>query len=373
VLDLSQINEVRVDAAARLAKVGGGCRWRDVDRATHAFGLATPNGLISTTGVGGLTLGGGIGHLTRRYGLTIDSLLSVEMVLADGSFVSADEEENQDLFWAIRGGGGNFGVVTSFTFRLHPVQTVIAGPMFWPVEISSELLARFQEFIVGAPEDISGFFTFQKIAPSPLIPHSLHLRSVCGVMWTYTGAPEQFRQMLEPVRRWPEPLFEGIRSMPLPALQSMFDPIRPPGHQWSLKSDFFGVLSDEAIRAHSEHGAKLPTAISTIHLYPINGAVHRKTENETAFAFRNTLWAEAIAGVDSDPRNRHAIVTWSKECWQSVHPFSTGGAYVNFMMDDEPSRVAATYGRNYSRLQSIKAKYDPENVFRVNHNVIPAV
>jgi FAD/FMN-containing dehydrogenase len=294
------------------------------------------------------------------------------MVLADGSFVRADDEKNQDLLWAVRGGGGKFGVATSFTFRLHPVDTVVAGPMFWPVEIASEMLARFQEFVIGAPEDISGFFTFQKITPSPLIPQSLHLRSVCGVMWTYTGPPEELEPILKPVRRWPEPLFEGIRSIPLPVLQSMFDANRPPGHQWYMKSEFFGTLSDEAIRAHSEYGSRLPTPISTIHLYPINGAVHRKAESETAFAFRNALWAEAIAGVDPDPRNRNAIVTWARDCWQAVHPYSAGGAYVNFMMDEEPNRVSAIYGRNYGRLQRIKAKYDPENVFRFNHNVIPS-
>jgi FAD/FMN-containing dehydrogenase len=372
VVDLSPLDEVRVDPAARQVKVGGGCRWRDVDGATHAFGLATPNGLISSTGVGGLTLGGGIGHLTRKYGLTVDSLLSVEIVLADGSFVSADEEQNQDLFWAVRGGGGNFGIITSFTFRLHPVHTVLAGPMFWPMEVSGELLERFQEFIRSAPEDISGFFTFQKVTPSPLFPESLHMRSVCGVNWTYVGAPERLACVLEPVRRWPKPLFEGIRSMPLPVLQSMSDSYRPPGHQWCLKAEFFNVLSSEAIRVHSEFGSNLPTAISTIHLYPINGAVHAKADTDTAFAFREALWAEAIAGVDPDPRSRDAIVDWATRCWQAVHRYSAGGGYINFMMDVEPARVAATYGPNYRRLQRIKAKYDPGNVFRVNHNVPPS-
>jgi hypothetical protein len=372
VLDLSQLNEVRADASARQVTAGGGCRWREVDRATHALGLATPNGLISSTGVGGLTLGGGIGHLSRKLGLTIDNLLSVGMVLADGSLVTADEERNSDLFWAVRGGGGNFGVVTSFTFRLHPIHTVIAGPMFWSVESSTEILARFQKFIRDAPEDINGFFTFQKIPPSSTFPVSLHLRTVCGVMWTYTGAPEQLQGILQPVRHWPEPLFENLQSMPLPVLQSLFDSNRPPGHQWYLKADFFGVLSPEAIETHSEHGSRLPTALSAIHLYPINGAVHRRAEADTAFAFRNSLWAEAIAGVDPHPENCDSIVRWARECWQAVHPYSAGGAYVNFMMDAKPDRVAASYGGNYQRLQRIKARYDAENVFRVNHNISPA-
>lgn len=373
VIDLSLLNGVRVDAARRTAVVNGGCLWRDVDRATHAFGLATPNGLISTTGVGGLTLGGGIGHLTRKYGLTIDNLLSVEMVLADGSFVTANEEHNQDLYWAVRGGGGNFGVVTSFTFLLHPVHTVFAGPMFWPIEISSEVLTRYQEFIIGAPDDINGFFAFLKVTPSFHFPEPLHLRTVCAIVWCYTGAPDRLEQMMDPVRRWPKPIFEDIRSMPVPSLQSMFDSLRPAGHQWYWKSDFFDVLSGEAIRKHSQYGARLPTNLSTMHLYPMNGAVHRKAESETAFAFRKTHWAEAIAGVDPDPASRDAIVGWARESWEALHPYSAGGTYINFMMDEEPNRVAATYGCNYERLREIKAKFDPENIFRVNHNMTPKV
>jgi FAD/FMN-containing dehydrogenase len=372
VIDLSRMNDVRVDPNARTAIVRGGCLWRDVDRATHVFGLAIPNGLISSTGVGGLTLGGGIGHLTRRFGLTIDNLLAVEMVLADGSVVIANEGQHQDLFWAIRGGGGNFGVVTSFTFQLHPLHTVFAGPMFWPAEASNEILERHQNFIMGAPEEISGFLTFLQITPSARYPATLHDRTVCGVMWCYTGSPDQLEEILSPVRRWPKPCFEDVRSMPLPSLQSMFDSLRPSGHQWYWKSDFFGPLGQEAIDTHSKYGGRLPTSLSTIHLYPINGAVHRKRGDETAFAFRNALWAEAIAAVDPDPRKRDAIVKWARECWQAVHPYSAGGGYVNFMMDEERNRVAETYGANYKRLRDIKARYDPENVFRVNYNVAPS-
>jgi FAD/FMN-containing dehydrogenase len=369
VIDLSPLSGVRVDAAAGQVKVGGGCRWREVDRATHAFGLAVPNGLISSTGVGGLTLGGGIGHLTRRCGLTIDNLLSVEMVLADGSIVNADEQRNADLFWAIRGGGGNFGVVTSFTFRLHPIHTVLAGPMFWPIESANEVLARFQDFLATAPEEISGFFTFQTIPALPLFPENLHGRTVCGVMWVSLGSSRQFYELVQPVRFSPDPLFENIRSMPLPALQSMFDSYRPAGHYWCLKTHIFDRLGTEAIRTHAEHGSRLPTAISTIHLYPINGAVHRKAPSDTAFAFRNALWAEAIAGVDPDGRNVEAIARWTRETWTAVRPWSAGGAYSNFMTDAEVERVAAAYGSNYARLRRIKSRYDPGNVFRVNHNL----
>lgn len=291
------------------------------------------------------------------------------MVLADGSFVIANEERHEDLYWAVRGGGGNFGVVTSFTFQLHQLHTVFAGPMFWLVEASNEILERYQDFIIGAPEEINGFFTFLNVTPSPRFPETLHSRTVCGVMWSYTGAPDRLELILNPVRRWPRPIFEELQGMPVPALQSMFDLLRPAGHHWYWKSDFFDTLSPQAIETHSVYGATLPTSLSTMHLYPINGAVHRKAESDTAFAFRNSLWVEAIAGVDAVGAHREAIVDWARDCWQAVHPYSAGGAYINFMMDEEPSGVAATYGRNYGRLQRVKAKYDPENLFRVNHNV----
>jgi FAD/FMN-containing dehydrogenase len=372
VIDLSRMRGVRVDPAAKAAQVSGGCVWGDVDHATHPFGLAAASGIISTTGVGGLTLGGGIGHLSRKYGLTIDNLTAVDMVLADGSFVTADENQNEDLFWAVRGGGGNFGVVTAFTFRLHPVHTVTAGPMFWALEDAPEVMKRYEAFITGAPEDVNGFFAFLTVPPVPLFPQELHMRTVCGVVWCSTADPERTGEVLRPIGQWPKTLLTGLGPMPFPVLQSLFDGLYTPGLQWYWKADFVDHLSDEAITEHVKYGSALPTMFSTMHLYPINGAVHRKGESETAFHYRNSKWAEVIVGVDPDPANKDKITNWAREYWEAVHPYSAGGAYVNFMMEEGPARVEATYGANYARLRRVKAKYDPGNLFRVNQNITPA-
>ncbi len=372
VIDLSRMKGVRVDPAAMTAHVAGGCVWGDVDHATHSFGLAVPSGIISTTGVGGLTLGGGLGHLSRSCGLTIDNLLSVDMVLADGSFITADEERNADLFWAVRGGGGNFGVVTSFTFRTHSVHTVTAGPMFWPVEDAPEIMRRYEDFITDAPEEINGFFAFLVVPPVPLFPEELHLRTVCGVVWCSRADSARTDQLLRPTESWPKPLLRGLGPMPFPVLQSLFDGLYVPGLQWYWKADFVDHLTDAAIGEHMKHGTNLPSMFSTMHLYPINGAVHRKNAGETAFSYRNTKFAEVIVGVDPDPANREKITRWARGYWDAVHPHSAPGAYVNFMMEEGSGRVEATYGGNYGRLRQVKAKYDPGNLFRVNQNIEPA-
>ena len=373
VIDLSLIKYTRVDPAARTVRVGGGCTWGEVDHATHAFGLATPAGVISTTGVGGLTLGGGLGHLTRRFGLTIDNLLAVDMVLADGRFVTASAEENEELFWAIRGGGGNFGVVTSFLFRSHPVSTVYAGPMFWGIEQVTEVMQWYREFISQAPEDINGFFAFLVVPPRPHFPEHLHNKTVCGVIWCYTGPLEKAEATFEPVRRSRSPVFDHVGPMPYPVLQSLFDEVYPPGLQWYWKADFVKELSDEAIALHRKYGSELPTMHSTMHLYPINGAAHRVGQPDTPWAYRDATWAQVIVGVDPDPANKDRIIAWAREYWEALHPHSAGGAYVNFMMEEGEDRIKATYGGNYERLVTIKNKYDPTNLFRVNQNIKPTV
>jgi FAD/FMN-containing dehydrogenase len=371
VIDLTRMKGVRVDPVARTAQVAGGCVWGEVDHATHAFGLATPAGIISTTGMG-LALGGGIGHLSRKCGLSIDNLLSVDIVLADGSFITADENADPDLFWAVRGGGGNFGVVTSLTFRLHPIHTVTAGPIFWDVEDTPAVMRGYEEFISSAPEEINGFFAFLVVPPVPLFPESLHMRTVCGVVWCSTENAERTAEILRPVHSWAKPLLVGLQPMPLPVLNSLFDALYPPGLQWYWKADFVDQLTEESIGEHARHGSQLPTPHSTMHLYPINGAVHRKAPGETAFSYRNTKWAEVIVGVDPEPANKDKIITWSREYWEAVHPHSAPAAYVNFMMEEGNARVEATYGQNYARLQQIKAKYDPGNLFRINQNIAPA-
>jgi FAD/FMN-containing dehydrogenase len=373
VVDLSPMKGVRVDPEARTVRVAAGNLWGDVDHATHPFGLAIPSGVISTTGVGGLTLGGGIGYLARQYGLTIDNLLSADLVLADGSIVTADERSHPDLFWALRGGGGNFGVVTSFEFRAHPVRTVIAGPTFWPLDQSAEVMAAYRDFILAAPEYVNGFFAFLTIPPSPMFPEHLHLKKVCGVMWVCTGTSARAAMATKPMRTIGRPVLDHQAEMPLPAVNSLFDPLYPPGLQWYWRADFVNELPDAAIAAHVTHGTALPTMHSTMHLYPIDGAVHRVGRTGTAFSYREANWAAVIVGVDPDPANSARITTWCKNYFDAVHPHSAGGAYVNFMMEEGHDRIRASFRDNYERLAAIKSQYDPMNLFRVNQNIRPAV
>jgi len=372
VIDLSPIKYVRVDPAARTVLVGAGCTWSEVDHATHAFGLAVPSGIISTTGVAGLTLGGGLGHLTRKYGLTIDNLLSVDVVLADGSFVVANAEENSDLYWAVRGGGGNFGVVTSFLFEAHPVDTVCAGPMLWNLEDAADVMKWYREFITQAPEEMNGFIAMMSVPPGPPFPEELHFRKMCAIVWCFQGSMEQANTILESIRSYRPPAFEFFAAMPYPRLQGMFDGVYPAGLQWYWKADFFKELSDEAIEEHLVHASLLPTWQSTMHLYPVNGKVNRVGEADTAFAFRDVVWSEVIVGVDPDPANAGKITEWARGYYDALHPYGAGGAYVNFMMEEGQDRIRATYRGNYDRLAAIKAKYDPDNFFRINQNIKPA-
>jgi FAD/FMN-containing dehydrogenase len=371
-IDLSGLKQIEVDADARTAKVGGGSLLKDVDAATHEHGLAAPAGIISTTGAGGLMLGGGIGHLTRKYGLSIDNILGAEVVLADGSVVTTDESTNEDLFWAIRGGGGNFGVVTSLTLGLHPVGTVVCGPMLWPLERAAEVLRWFREFIPNAPEDLNGFFAFLSVAPSPPFPEELQLKKACGIVWCWTGPLEDADKALAEARALPDCLLDATHEAPFPAFQSAFDELYyPPGDQWYWRADFVEEIPDEAVERHVEFAEKLPTWKSTMHLYPIDGAAHRPGPTDTPWAYRNANWAQVMVGVDNDPAKADEIKAWAVDYWEAVHPFSAGGAYVNFMMEEGQERVQATYGENYERLAKIKGHYDPDNVFHVNQNIRP--
>ena len=373
VIDLSRMKGIRVDPAKRTVRAEGGCVWGDVDHATHAFGLATPSGFISTTGVGGLTLGGGIGYLSRAHGLSIDNLLGVDMVLADGSFVSADAEQNADLFWAVRGGGGNFGVVTSFLFKLHPIGTVYGGPMLWPFEKATELMKFWRDFIGSAPDEMNGWFGFITVPPAPPFPEQWHLKKMCAVVWCYTGAADQAEAAFKPIRAFGPPAVDFVGPIQWPALQSMFDALYPPGLQWYWKADFVNELSDKAIDLHVKHGAQLPTMHSTMHLYPLSGAAGRSGKDDTAFSYRGAKFAEVMVGVDPDPANNERMTAWARDYWLALHPFSAGGGYVNMMMDEGDDQVKASYRGHYERLAQIKARYDPANLFHVNQNVKPSV
>jgi hypothetical protein len=372
VIDLSLINGVEVDPEARTVRVGGGATWGEVDRATNEHGLATPSGIISTTGVGGLTLGGGLGNLTRTCGLAIDNVLEAELVLASGERVRASAEENPDLFWAIRGGGGNFGVVTSFLFRLHDVDTVVAGPTFWPVEPGAEVLSAYRELIPNAPREMNGFFAFATVPPAPPFPEEIHMRKVCGVISCYVGNEEDAANALAPLLdAVPEPLLPGTAPMPHPALQSAFDGVYPPGDQWYWRADFVKEIPDEAVEIHARFGAEMPTWKSTMHLYPIDGAAHDLAASDTAWSYRDAQWGSVFAGVDSDPANVDVIRQWCVDYFEALHPHSAGGAYVNMMMDEGQDRVRASYRDNYERLAQIKSKYYQDNVFRVNQKIQP--
>jgi FAD/FMN-containing dehydrogenase len=372
VIDLSGLKGIEVDPGARTARVGGGCLWSEVDAATNEHGLATPSGIISTTGVGGLTLGGGLGHLTRKCGLTIDNLIEAEVVLASGERVRAAADENPDLYWAIRGGGGNFGVVTSFLFRLHEVSTIVGGPTFWPVEQGAEVLAAYRDFLPNAPRDLNGFFAFTSVPPAPPFPDEMHLRKVCGIVWCYAGDPGDAAEAMAPLlEATPEPLLHGAQEMPLPALQSAFDPVYPAGEQWYWRADFVKEIPDAAVELHAEFGAKMPTWQSTMHLYPIDGAAGDVGASDTPWAYRDAQWGSVFAGVDPDPANAGSIRDWCVDYFDALHPYSAGGAYVNMMMDEGQDRVRASYGDNYDRLTRIKATYDPNNLFRVNQNIEP--
>jgi FAD/FMN-containing dehydrogenase len=337
------------------------------------LGLAVPSGIVSTTGVGGLTLGGGLGHLTRKCGLTVDNLLEASVVLADGRLVIANERHNADLWWGLRGGGGNFGVVTSFVFKAHPIDTDYGGPMLWELNQAPEVMKWYREFIRQAPEELSGFFLFLVVPPGPPFPEHLHSKNMCGIVWCYTGPLEKAEATFKPIRERLTPALDLVGPIPHPALQSMFDPLYPPGMQWYWKADFVNELSDEAIQLYIQHGSQLPSIQSTMHLYPINGAAHRVGQHDTAWSYRDATWAEVIVGVDPDPANKDRITDWARKYWNDMHPYSAGGAYVNFMMEEGEDRVKASYRDNYERLVTIKQKYDPENFFHVNQNIKPTV
>ena len=375
VIDLAPLSAVNVDAAGRTVAVGGGATLTQVDAATAEVGMATPLGILGTTGVGGLTLGGGIGHLARKHGLTIDNLLGADVVLADGSKVTASPDENADLFWALRGGGGNFGVVTEFRYRLHPVSTVIAGPTFWSLDDTEAVMKRYREFIPQAPRELNGFFAFATVPPVEPFPAELHGRKVSAVVWCYAGDDNDAAQAaMAPMLEAAEPLLHGAGPLPFAGLQGFFDQFYPKGMQGYWRADFVNELSDAAIAAHREHAELMTPGASTMHMYPIDGAVHDVGESDTAWANRDVQWAEVIYGTDPDPASGEAMRQWTLDYFDATHPYSaTGGAYVNFMMDEGQERVKATYRSNYGRLSRIKAQYDPSNTFRVNQNIQPAM
>lgn len=372
VLDLGAMRGVRVDPVARTARVGGGATWGDVDHATHAFGLATTGGIISTTGVGGLTLGGGIGYLARAHGLSCDNLRSADVVTADGELVQASADSHPDLFWALRGGGGNFGVVTSFEFDLHPVDVIYGGPAFYELEDAEAVLRWYRDWIGEQPRTVGAFFAWQIAPPLPFIPEDRHGDTLCVMVFCVNGPADRAAALLDARHEPATPLAEHIGPMPYPALNSAFDALVPPGLQHYWKADFVTELTDAAIAAHLEHGPRVPCVQSTMHLYSIDGAVADVAPGDTAFAYRGANFAPVIAGMWPDPADNEHNIDWVRRYWEATHPHSEPGGYINFMAGDDQGRIRDNYGPNYDRLVAVKRRYDPDNRFRVNQNIDPS-
>lgn len=369
VIDMSLMRSVRVDPKTNTVRADGGALLGDIDHVTQAFGKAVPTGILSTTGIAGLALGGGVGHLSRAYGLSIDNLKEVDIVLANGKLVTASETENADLFWAIRGGGGNFGVVTSFLFQIHDAGTVYAGPMLWHMADAEEMMKFYRDFILKAPNEVYCYFAFMTVPPAPIFPTELHLKQMCGLVWCNVGDEVRGKEAVDVFRNYKKPALDYVGPLPFANLQGMFDALYPKGLQWYWKADFVKDLTDESIKLNVKYGNKLPTPPSAMHLYPIDGAAHNRKNDDMAFAYREANWAQVMVGVDPDPANNEKMAAWCKEYYEALHPFSAGGAYINFMMEEGHDRVRASYGGNYDKLARIKSKYDPDNIFRVNQNI----
>jgi FAD/FMN-containing dehydrogenase len=371
VIDLAGMRGVRVDPVASTARVEGGATWGDFNAATYPFGLATTGGIISTTGVGGLTLGGGIGYLARGFGLSIDNVISADVVTADGSFLQASEDEHADLFWGLRGGGGNLGVVTSFEFRLHQVKDVYGGPMFYELSEVGNILRFYRDYIADAPRQLGAFPAFQIAPPLPFIPQDRHGDTFVAIVACWAGPLEEGERALQPFHDVAPVVAEFVGPMPYPALNGAFDALVPPGLQHYWKANFVDELSDEAIVAHATHGPDVPAVNSTMHLYPINGAVHDVASDATAFAFRDANFATVIAGMWPEPSHNEANIAWVRRYYEATAPLSEEGGYINFMAQDDQSRIKANYGANYERLVRVKRTYDPDNLFRLNQNIRP--
>lgn len=371
VLDLSRMRGVRVDPAARTARAEGGATWGDFNAATHAFGLATTGGIISTTGTAGLTLGGGIGYLSRGCGLSLDNLISADVVTADGRMLQASADQNADLFWAIRGGGGNFGICTTLEYRLQPIDTVYWGPMFYEVAEAETVLRFYRDYIADAPREMGAFPAFQIAPPLPFIPEDRHGDMFVAIVGCWAGDPAEGPRRFKPFHDVAEVKAEMVGPVPYPAINAAFDGLFPTGIRQYWKGNFVKDLTDAAIAAHVRHGPNAPTVSSTMHLYPINGACHDVAPEATAFGHRDANFAMVVLAASNDPADDAAHTKWVRDYAEAVAPHSEPGGYINFMDGDDGGRVRDNYGGNYDRLVEIKRRYDPGNLFRVNQNIAP--
>ena len=371
VIDLSPMKGVRVNPIAQTVHAQPGLTWREFDHETQAFGLATTGGLVSSTGVAGFTLGGGIGWLVRKQGLACDNLRSVDMVMADGETLTASATEHPDLFWAVRGGGGNFGIVTSFEFQLHPVSTVIGGLVLHPAERAGEVLRFYREFVASAPNELTTLAIFMSAPPAPFIPADMHGKPVLAIAACYTGSLEDGERAVEPLRTFGPPAVALLHPLPYQMLQGMFDEGSPAGLQNHWKSHFLTGLSDGAIETLEQYAAQRISPLSQMHIYHLGGAMSRIPANATAYPHRDGRFILNIIGMWPDPSENAQQIQWVRDTWQAMTPYSTGGAYLNFMGEEGADRVRAAYGENYARLVDVKRRYDPTNFFHLNQNIPP--
>jgi FAD/FMN-containing dehydrogenase len=373
-LDLSPMKSVEVDRAARTAWVGGGATLADFDREAQALGLATPLGINSTTGVAGLTLGGGFGWLSRRFGLTIDNLLSAEVVLANGDVVRASATESPDLFWALRGGGGNFGVVTSFEFRLHPVgPEVLAGLIVHPLDAAKDVLRFYRDFLPTTPDEFVCWFVMRKAPPLPFLPAEWHGKEILALAVCYSGAIKDGERVAAPLRKFGQPIADVIAPQPYAAWQTVLDPLLTPGLRNYWKSHDFQEVSEGLIDTLIAHARKLPDPSTEIAFAQLGGAVSRVPADATAYSHRDGQFVMNVHGRWEDPAKDAECIGWARDHFRATAPFATGAVYVNFLTEEEGDRVRAAYGRNYDRLVKVKNRYDPRNLFRVNQNIRPMV
>jgi len=373
VIDLSAMTGVRVGALARTVRAQGGCLWRHVDHESQAFGLAVTGGIVTHTGIGGLTLGGGIGHLMRRFGLTIDSLVSCDLVTADGEFLVASAEENPDLFWGLRGGGGNFGIVTSFQYRLHSLgPTVLAGLLAWPMAEAGDVLRFFRDFVADAPDEV-GIMANLRLAPAlPIFPEELHGRPIVALVVCYAGPIHDGEQVLRPLREFKAPTLDTVGPKPYVTHQAMFDPAYPHGRHYYWKAWKLPPLTDSAIDVIVGHAAAITSPLSAIPIFTLGGAVARVDDDATAFTGRSAAHdINFVASWLPDDPEPECHKAWARAAWEAMRPFAHG-VYVNFLSDEPATHVRVAYGdRKYARLVALKSKYDPANVFRFNQNIAP--
>ncbi len=371
-IDFSGMRTVGVDVESRRAQVEPGATLNDVDRATQRHGLATPLGINSTTGIAGLTLGGGFGWLTRKYGMTIDNLVSVDLVAADGSPMRCSDRENTDLYWAVRGGGGNFGVVTRFEFNLHPVgPEILAGLLVFPFAQARQVFAKYREFVKSAPEDMNVWVVLRKAPPLPFLPADVHGKEIVALAVFYAGNDPGGQKLIEPLRRFGDAHGEHIGAQPYTQWQQAFDPLLTPGARNYWKSHNFTDISDGTIDAILQFAGRLPTAQCEIFLGLIAGAANRIPADATAYGHRGTKFVVNVHGRWDHPADDARCIAWARDFFKASAPYASAGAYVNFMTEEETDRIAAAYGSSYARLVQIKRKYDPDNIFHMNQNIQP--